>query len=295
MNAAEIPVPAWVDHEAYPFRHRWLETPHGRVHYVDEGEGPPILFVHGTPTWSFEYRHLIQALSKTHRCIAPDHLGFGLSARPADFGYRPEDHADVLASFVAALGLRDYTLVVHDFGGPIGLPLALAEESGVARVAVINSWMWSFADDPAMASKARLAGTAIFRWMYRRLNFSLKILTPYAYGDKKKLTPAIHRQYLAVFPTADDRARVLFALAKSMTGSSAFFDGLWARRAPLAARPLCLIWGMKDRAFPPHVFERWRAAFPHASVTAIPTAGHWPHEEAPAEVVGALREFVGIA
>src|SRR5829696_2438417 len=92
--------PAWVDREAYPFSSRWLSLPEGRIHYVDEGEGPTLLFVHGTPTWSFEYRHLIRALRQTHRCVALDHLGFGLSDRPGDADYGPEAHAGRLRAFV---------------------------------------------------------------------------------------------------------------------------------------------------------------------------------------------------
>ena len=104
----------------------------GELHYEDEGSGAVILFVHGTPTNSYEYRHLIAALSRRFRCIAPDHLGFGQSSRPPSFAYTPEAHAEVLKEFVEKLGLRDFTLVVHDFGGPIGLPLAVgSQESAV--------------------------------------------------------------------------------------------------------------------------------------------------------------------
>src|SRR5687768_15349190 len=103
--------PAWVDRAEYPFRNRYIEiAPERRVHYVDEGEGDVVLFVHGTPTWSFEWRHCISDLSRTHRCIAIDHLGFGLSDRPADFDYTPESHARVLQEFVQRLGIRDFTL-----------------------------------------------------------------------------------------------------------------------------------------------------------------------------------------
>src|SRR5262245_1933815 len=129
---------------AYPFTPRFL----GKLHYIDEGAGPPILFVHGTPTWSFEFRHLIAGLRATHRCVAVDHLGFGLSERPPDAAYTPEAHAERLRAFVDALGLERFTLVVHDFGGPIGLPLALDGSGRVERLVVLNSWMWSFADDP---------------------------------------------------------------------------------------------------------------------------------------------------
>src|SRR3954468_77408 len=114
----------WLDRIAYPFRSRYLTLSAGRVHYVDEGgperggvavsAAPPLLLVHGTPGWSFEYRHLIRTLSASGRGIAFDHLGFGLSERPTDFGYRPEDHARVFAEFVDALGLGRFTLLVHD-------------------------------------------------------------------------------------------------------------------------------------------------------------------------------------
>ena len=155
---ASISTPAWVDREAYPFRSRFIELASGRrVHYIDEGEGDVVLFVHGTPTWSFEWRHVIRALARTHRCVAMDNLGFGLSDRPRDFDYCPESHARMLRAFVERLGLNDVTLVVHDFGGPIGLPLALHEPSIVRRLVVFNTWMWSFADDPEMTRKARHA------------------------------------------------------------------------------------------------------------------------------------------
>jgi haloalkane dehalogenase len=289
--------PSWVDREAYPFRPRTLALPEGTLSYLDEGQsegqGEPILFVHGTPTWSFEYRHLVRALSAHHRCIAPDHLGFGLSQRPADFPYTPEAHARVLAAFVDKLGLERFTLVAHDYGGPIALPLALARPERLAGLVLLNTWMWSFADQPDLAKKARFAGGRLGRFLYRRFNVSLRTLTPYAYGDRRKLTPAIHRQYLAPFPHADERGRVLWTLARSLLGSSAFFDGLWQQRARLAGVPALILWGMRDRALGPALLERWRTALPQARVVELAEAGHWPHEEAPAEVIREVAAFVG--
>ena len=283
---------AWVDRDAYPFRSRWLELAAGKIHYVDEGDGEPVLFVHGTPTWSFEYRHLIAALRGGHRCIAVDHLGFGLSDRPAAADYTPEAHAARLRAFVDKLGLRRFTLVVHDFGGPIALPLALDDPDRVERLVVLNSWMWSFADDPEMMKRARMASGALGRFLYRRLNASLRLIVPSAYGDRRKLTKAIHRQYLAAFPDADSRERVLWALARALTGSSAFYEGLWQRRQRLAAIPTLIVWGMKDTAFRPHLLARWRRALPHATVVELAEAGHWPHEEQPEGVIGAVQAFV---
>ncbi len=288
----ETAVPTWLDTEAYPFTHHRAQLPGGaRMHYVDEGSGEPILFVHGTPTWSFEWRHPVRGLSATHRCIAPDLLGFGLSDRPRDLAYTPEAHAEALRAFVDGLGLEGFTLVVHDFGGPIALPLAL-EPGRVRRLVVLNSWMWSFAGDADMEKKARIAGGRLGGWMYRRLNFSLRVLVPTSYGDRKKLTKAVHRQYLAPFPDAWSRGAVLWALAKALLGSSAHYDSLWRRREALRDIPALVVWGMRDPAFPPRHLDRWREALPHARVVELPT-GHWPHEELPDEVLAAVRELVG--
>jgi pimeloyl-ACP methyl ester carboxylesterase len=285
--------PPWLDRAAYPFRSRWCELPGGhRLHYVDEGAGEPVLFVHGTPSWSFEWRHLIRALSATHRCVAPDHLGFGLSDRPRDAAYTPEAHAERLAAFVARLGLDGVTLVVHDYGGPIGLPLALADRPRVRRLVVLNSWMWSFAGDRDMERAARVAGGAIGRFLYRHANLSLKVIMPSAYGDRRKLTPEIHRQYLAPFPDAWSRGAVLWPLASALLGSGAHYDALWRERHRLRALPALVVWGTADSAFRPHNLARWREALPHATVVELPV-GHWPQEEAPDAVADAVRSFLG--
>jgi haloalkane dehalogenase len=284
--------PTWLDRQAYPFSLRSLTVPQGRLAYVDEGAGEPLLFVHGTPTWSFEYRHLIRALSSAYRCIAVDNLGFGLSDRPLDFGYTPAAHAGVLAAFVDRLGLDRFTLITHDYGVPFALPLALDRPDRLRRLALLNSWMWRLDDDPDLRRGARLAGGSLGRFLYRRLNLPLRGLLPYAYGDRRALTPAIHRQYLAPFPDADSRGRVLWPLAHGLIHAGDHFESLWQRRGRLANLPALLLWGMKDRALPPRLLTRWRQGLPDADVVELPDAGHWPHEETPAAVLGHLRRFL---
>ncbi len=285
--------PSWLDRAAWPYAAKFFAIAGARLHYVDEGAGPLVVLVHGTPTWSFEWRHVIAALRGRCRVVAVDHLGFGLSDRPPDAGYRPEDHAARFAAFMAAVcPAHPVTLVVHDFGGPIALDWALNHPARLAHVVVVNSWMWPFDDDPGMRRKARLAGGAVGRWLYRRYNASLRWIMPAAYGDRRRLTPAIHAHYLAVFPDAGSRERVLFALAQSLLGSSAFYGTLWHRRARLAETDLHLVWGMRDSAFPPALLGRWQQAFPQARTTAVAGAGHWPHEEAPDAFVRALEATV---
>jgi haloalkane dehalogenase len=296
-----MPSSPWLDRTAYPFRSQYAALSAGRVHYVDEGPTPsspdagpagcPVLLVHGTPSWSFEYRHLIRSLSATRRVIAFDHLGFGLSDRPGGFGYRPEDHARVFAELVEVLGLQRFTLVVHDFGGPIALPFAVAHPERVARLVVLNSFMWPF-EESKLVQQARFAGSAFGRFLYCYLNFSLRVLMPFAYGDKRRLTPAVHAQYLAPFRERSARVQVLWALARSLLGSAAHYAELWQHRARLAAIPALVLWGAKDRALPASYADRWREALPHAHVERLTDAGHWPQEEVPERVSAVLRAFV---
>jgi haloalkane dehalogenase len=260
------------------------------IHFVDEGAGPLLLFVHGTPTWSYEWRHVIAALVPRYRCVAPDHLGFGHSDRPADADYTPGAHAARLREFVERLDLRDVTLVVHDYGGPIGIPLALERESRVRRLVVINSWMWHLGEDPEARRGAALLGGRFGRFLYERFNFSLKVLLPAAWGDRSSLTPELHRQYLDRFTLPADRGRVLWPLAQELRGSP-HAASLWAGRGALAGMPSLVLWGTKDRALKPHHITRWTEALPDAEVVTV-DAGHWPHEEAPADVAGAIDRFL---
>jgi haloalkane dehalogenase len=281
-----------IDTAAYPFASRWMDVPGGRMHYVDEGSGEPLLFVHGTPTWSFEWRRLIRAFAPTHRCIAPDHLGFGLSERPREGSYTPEAHAARLAAFVEKLSPAPFTLIVHDYGGPIGLPLCIRHPERVRRLVLLNTWMWSFVGDRDMERRARLAGGRLGRFLYRWANLSLRVITPAAYADRGRLTPEIHRQYLERFRDRWSRGAVLWALARALLGSSGYYDALWEARAKLRGRPTLIVWGMRDPALAPRQLARWREALPDARVVELEDAGHWPHEEAPDQVIDVIRDLL---
>jgi haloalkane dehalogenase len=235
---------------------------------------------------------VIKALRPTYRCIAPDHLGFGLSDRPKGGQYSPEAHAERLSAFVDRLSLDRFTLVVHDFGGPMALPLALSTPSRVKRLVLINTWMWPFDDDADMVRKGKLAGGPIGRFLYKYANASLRLLAPSAYGDRNKLTKAIHRQYLEVFRDRRARVDVLHALARAILDSGPYYTDLYTRADRLREIPTLIIWGMKDTAFQPYQLARWQSLLPDADIRRLDSAGHWPHEEEPAEVVDAIARFL---
>jgi haloalkane dehalogenase len=279
-------IPAWVDRREYPFEPRALDVEGGRLSYVDEGEGAPIVMVHGTPTWSFLYRHLIRDLSPRYRCVAPDHLGFGLSDRPPGWSYRPEDQARNLARLIETLGLKDLTLVVHDYGGPIGLAYALDHPENVRRLVLFNTWMWSFAGDRSVEWVAWILGGRLGRYLYERRGFSVRVMLRYAVADRRRYTRAVERQYLAAL---DGHATWVYA--REILGSSAWYDGLWRRRDWIARTPAILIWGMRDPAFARYL-PRWREVFEQAEVVQLADCGHAPPEERAPESLPFLRRFL---
>lgn len=286
--------PEWLDRGQFPFEGRFLPTRYGRVHYVDEGprDGEVVLLVHGTPSWSFEYRRLIPVLARTRRVIAVDHLGFGLSERPTDFPYTPEAHTEVLREVIDGLGLTRFALAVHDYGGPIALPVAVSSPERISSLVVMNTWFWSLETDREFLRLARFAASFVGRFLYRWFNASLRLIMPSAYADRRKLTPRIHGQYLAGFRAREDRVRVLWTLARSLVTSSPSFGRIWEGRARLGAIPTLIVWGLGDSALKPYMLERVRTALPHARVETLSGVGHWPQEEAPEEVARLLDGFL---
>lgn len=279
-------IPPWVDRREYPFEPHGLDVEGGRLSYVDEGEGEPIVMVHGTPTWSFMYRHLIRALSPRYRCVAPDHLGFGLSDRPAGWSYRPEDQARNLARLIETLNLKDVTLAVHDYGGPIGLAYALEHPENVRRLVLFNTWMWSFAGDWRAEWLARILAGRLGRYLYERRAFSVWVMLRHAIADRRRYTPEVERHYLQAL---DGHATWIYA--RELTASGAWFDSLWARRERIARIPAILIWGMKDPAFARYL-PRWRQVFEQAEVVQLADCGHAPPEERAPESLPFLTRFL---
>lgn len=283
-------IPAWVDRQQYPFEPRALNVGAGTMRYVDEGTGPPIVMVHGTPTWSFLYRDLVKGLRDRYRCVAPDLLGFGLSDKPAGASYRPEDQAKRLGRLIDTLGLKDITLMVHDFGGPIGLSYAIERPANVRRLVLFNTWMWSFVGDRQMQWIGRAFEGRLGRFLYEQWAFPVNVLFRRALGDRRRYTPDVHAQYMG--PMRDPAARhATWIYARELLGSSSWYGTLWQRRDRIASIPALLVWGMKDPAFA-KCLPRWRSLFADAEVVKLSGVGHAPMEERAPEITPVISRFL---
>jgi len=283
--------PDWIDHKAYPFDAHWFHVPQGRMHYVDEGSGRPVVMVHGNPTWSFLYRHLIKALRADFRCVVPDHIGFGLSDKPPDWSHHPQEHAKNLAALIETLRLSNVTLVVQDWGGPVGLSYAVDHPENTSGLVILNTWMWPVDRDPYYLAFSTMMGGPLGRFLTRRFNLFARVVMRRAYGDARRLTPEIHDQYLTPLSTPRER-RGSALLPRHIVGASAWLGELWERREALRDKPVLIAWGMKDIAFREKELETWIGELALAQVLRLEHAGHYVQEEAPAELAAAVGDFL---
>ncbi len=280
----------WLDKTEYPFTSNYFEINGQHLHYIDEGQGEIILFVHGTPSWSFDYRNIIKGLSKTFRCIAIDHIGFGLSDKPEQYDYSTINHSKTLESFILAMQLRDITLVVHDFGGVIGLNFAIQYPDRIKNLVVLNSWLWSSKTEPDFIKFSKILRSPLLPFLYKYLNFSPKFILPQSFGDHKISSKTL-KQYTKPFADSTQRNGAL-AFAKSLLNDQDWFEQLWNKRLLISNKPTLFIWGMKDPVIKPHNLEKFQAAFTNATIVKLETSGHFPQEEQPVEITEAIRIFM---
>lgn len=280
----------WVDRKEYPFDSHYLNVDGGRMHYVDEGQGAPIVFVHGNPTWSYLFRGLIRDLSVKHRCIAMDHIGFGLSDKPAHWGYTPELHARNLAKLIEHLGIPQFKLVVHGFGGPIGISYAIENPVHISGIVAINSWMWSLKENAHAKSFDRGVSNPFGKLSYSITN-PANILIPKAVAQKLKFPERVFTQYAKPFESSKERQGP-YGLSKGLLGSSTWQHGLWARHEVLLQKPTLIVWGMKDKLFTPELLLRWQSTLPNAKIEQFPNAGHYVLEENANEVEAVVYLFM---
>ncbi len=283
--------PAWVDKELYPFQSRWITIDGSKLHYIDEGEGSTLLFVHGTPEWSFGFRDLINELRESYRCIAIDFLGFGLSDKPAQAEYTCLAHSKRLEKFIEQLDLKNISIIANDFGGSIGVSYALAHPANIRKLVLFNTWMWSLKNDKHFSGPSKIVNTWLGRFLYLRMNFPVNTLMPAAFADKQKLTRDIHSHYKKALPDVSSRTGV-YAFAQELMNASDWWQSLWDQMDALADKPVLLFWGLKDKFIPPYALEKWKSKMPQAQVVIFEDAGHFVQEEKADEMIAVMQAFL---
>lgn len=281
--------PDWIDDRLFPFTSRYLDVEGCRVHYVDEGAGPVLLLLHGNPTWSFLYRHLVLALRRRFRCIALDYPGFGLSSAPTDYGHTPAEHAAVVGGFVDALGLEGFTPFCQDWGGPIGLAVAAGRPGRVRSLIIGNTFAWPVNGNWHFEWFSRLFGGALGRVAIRRLNAFVNLLIP-AGTRLRRLTRAEMHHYRR--PLASPPAREpTWIFPREILGSRTFLAEVEAGLERLRDLPTLIAWGDRDVAFRLAERRRFQKLFPRHTLVELSGAGHFVQEDAPERIAEAIRAW----
>ncbi len=275
----------------YPFASNWLPMEGGRLHYVDQGQGKPLLMVHGNPTWSFYFRELISGLSPTRRVVAVDHMGCGLSDKPQDYPYCLERHIENLAALIEHLDLREAALLVHDWGGAIGLGAALRSQPRFERLLLLNTGAFPPPYVPWRIRACRVPwlGTLAMRGgnLFARAAVTMAM-------HEHALSPAVRAGLLAPYDNWDHRIAIdRFVQDIPLTRRHPTWPVLEQieRDLPqLADRPTTLIWGMKDWCFTPVCLDRLRRLLPNGETFRLSNAGHYVVEDASQEVLEIVRD-----
>jgi pimeloyl-ACP methyl ester carboxylesterase len=278
----------------YPFASQVLDLDGVRYHYLDEGAGPTLLLIHGNPTWSFHWRKMILALRPRCRLIAVDHVGCGLSDKPADYPYRLSQHIENLSRLIGHLDLSDVTLVGHDWGGAIGIGAVLQARDRFSRLMLLNTAAFRPRRIPW---RIRICRTPLLGPLaVRGLNAFARAALWMAVCRHVHMTPAVRDGYLAPYDTWAHRVAIQrFVDDIPLAARHPSYKTLLEieRGLPTVAKmPTTLIWGMRDWCFTPHFLDRFIEHFPNAEVHRIADAGHWVMEDACEQVVSIVERFV---
>lgn len=291
----------------YPFASRYWSMPHGmRLHYIDEGpadsgadssRSPCVLAIHGNPTWSFYYRELVRSVRQTHRVVALDHLGCGLSSKPQRYPYALSNHTERLVEFIESLDLNRIVMVVHDWGGAIGLGAALQCMERMAGLVVLNTGAFVPPYIPMRIAACRLPW--IGSWAIRYGNAFALAATRMAIHRLSRLDDAVAHGLLAPYDSPANRvgidAFVRDIPLSPLHPTYGVLQRLELRLPELRHLPIGLVWGMRDWCFRPECLQRLQSVWPDAKTVALSDVGHYVMEESPADVIASVQGLLARA
>jgi len=284
--------------EDYPFESHFLDLDGTRMHYLDEGEGPSVVMVHGNPTWSYYYRHLVSSLRGSHRVVVPDHIGCGLSDKPGEdvYPYRLERRVDDLERLIDHADLDGkITLVVHDWGGMIGLAWAVRHPERIERLVILNTSGFHLPADTRVPMSLRLSRSVVGAFLVRGLNMFCKGALRYC-ATQRRLTLGERRAYLAPYDSWNHRLAVhRFIQDIPLKPTDPGYDIVSEVQAGLEHfrdTPTLLLWGMRDFVFDGSYLAEFERRMPNARPHRYDEAGHYVMEDARDEVIALVGSFV---
>lgn len=297
MHDARVGVVSGEWRGLYPFQSRWHKRPGGRVHFVDEGSGPMTVFVHGNPTWSFYFRGLISTLRATRRCIAADHMGMGLSDKPGDekYDYSLQSRIEDLASLINSLSPDEpVDLVLHDWGGMIGMGWAAQNPERVRSIAAFNTACFSLPANKRFPPALRILRGPLGLGL--RVSKSLRRWVLSTCSARAPLSSAVEDAYLeACDGFGASRAIQRFVQDIPLNESDRSMPlvrSIEARLHMLEKVPMLLPWGMRDWVFDGKFLDQWTRLFPEARVRRFEDCGHFLLEDAPLEMTDLIGGFL---
>ncbi len=288
-----------VSRDIYPFDGNFITLDGHRMHYLDEGAGEPVVMVHGNPTWSFYYRNLVQTLAPTHRCIVPDHIGCGYSDKPKDdaYSYTLKQRVDDLEALLERLGVTEnINLIVHDWGGMIGMAFAHRHPDAIKKIVVMNTAAFHLPKSkrfpPALWS---VRDTPLGAFAVRRFNAFSAIATRVCV-KRRPLEKAVRDGYTAPYDTWDNRIATLrFVQDIPLKAGDSGYDivsDVQSNLGQFADTPILIAWGLKDFVFDRHFLAEWEMHLPHAQVHRFEDCGHYVLEDAGDEIGRMVVDFL---
>ena len=279
------------DPALYPFKSNWVDLGSGsRVHYVDEGRGPVLLFLHGNPSWSFLYRNIIPRLSGHFRCIAPDLPGFGLSEAADNFGFTAREQAQVIVEFIDQLDLKGVGVMMQDWGGPTGIFATQMRPERIDRLIIGNTFSWPLTH-PGVRIFSSIMGGFLGRTSAFLFNGVIRFF--FARGVVNKLPPDVWNMYLAPFKGRKIR-HPTHIFPKQLIAAKPFLQELENGLPAIKDKPALILWGDSDFAFKEYERDRFRAAFPDHRDLVLIGAGHFIQEDAPNAISAAIADWYGV-
>ncbi len=282
----------------YPFASRWFSRNGLRQHYLDEGTGDPVLMLHGNPSWSYYYRHLIRSLRGSHRCIVPDHIGMGWSDKPppSRYNYHLSQRVDDLDALLQHLGNPSkLTLVLHDWGGMIGMAWACRHPQLVKRLVILNTAAFPNPKGRRLPWALRLGrDSRLGAWLILKHNAFARGAA--RFGVVRAMDPVIRSAYLAPYDTPEHRISTLYFVKDiPLAPTDRGFDlvqSVDAQLGQFANRPALICWGLRDFVFDRHFLRVWQEKLPTAQTHAFADAGHYVLEDAHERIVPLVKDFL---